>query len=294
MPVLPQPAKVSLEAILLAVDFTFSSGRAALYAKKLALRYSSLVEIIHVFDRSIVDHHDEVLAGTTAVQQRVHRAEQLERLKADFASAGIRAKVAARVGHRPHAVLLKSAEDDHVDLIVAGTAAKSGTERLVLGSTAEELIRSARCPVLTVGPRVPEPEEGPLRFRDIVVATDFSAEAAKAIEFALSFAQDSGAHIYVCHVVLPQVTAGAGKSMDRAFHSALERLIPESCRELCRPVCVIEHGDAGRGVLDLAKRLKADLIVLGARKASFWLMRIEHGLTPDLLAEATCPVLTVS
>jgi hypothetical protein len=33
--------------------------------------------------------------------------------------------------------------------------------------------------------------------------------------------------------------------------------------------------------------------VLGARNASFWLTHVEHGLTPDLLAEATCPVMTV-
>jgi nucleotide-binding universal stress UspA family protein len=188
---------------------------------------------------------------------------------------------------------LKCAEEDRVDLIVAGTAAKSGPERLVLGSNAAELIRNARCPVLTVGPRVPEPEEGPLRFRDIVVATDFSAEAAKAIQLALSFAQDSRAHIYLCYVVSSHAVGTASESMDDAFRSALERLIPESCRERCSPECVVEHGDAGRGVLELAKRVKADLIVLGARKASFWLMHVERGLTPDLLAEATCPVLTV-
>ena len=36
-----------------------------------------------------------------------------------------------------------------------------------------------------------------------------------------------------------------------------------------------------------------NVIVLGARNASFWLTHIEHGLTPDLLAAARCPVMTV-
>jgi nucleotide-binding universal stress UspA family protein len=56
---------------------------------------------------------------------------------------------------------------------------------------------------------------------------------------------------------------------------------------------VVEHGEAARTILDLAERVGADLIVLGARKSSFWLTRVERGLTPALLAEATCPVLTV-
>jgi nucleotide-binding universal stress UspA family protein len=56
---------------------------------------------------------------------------------------------------------------------------------------------------------------------------------------------------------------------------------------------VVEHGNAAESILELANRVHADLIVLGARNASFWLTHVEHGLTPDLLAEAKCPVMTV-
>ena len=55
----------------------------------------------------------------------------------------------------------------------------------------------------------------------------------------------------------------------------------------------VEHGDAAKAILELAERVEADLIVLGARKATFWLTHVVHGLTPDLLAQATCPVMTV-
>ena len=47
------------------------------------------------------------------------------------------------------------------------------------------------------------PPKQPINFQRIVYATDFSPEAAKACVFALSFAQDFGAHLYLCHV-LPQ------------------------------------------------------------------------------------------
>jgi nucleotide-binding universal stress UspA family protein len=167
-------------------------------------------------------------------------------------------------------------------------------ERLILGSTAEQLIRNAECPVLTVGPNVKPPSEAPLVFQTIVYATDFSAEAAKAAGYALSFAQDSGAHLYFCYVLgLQTDTTAKREFLDGAFESALKRMIPESSYGWCSPECIVEHGNAAEAILELATRVQADLIVLGARKASFWLTYIERGLTPDLLARATCPVMTV-
>ncbi len=197
-------------------------------------------------------------------------------------------------GHRPSASLLKVAKEHETDLIVAGTQSKSGVERLILGSTAEQIIRNAECPVLTVGPKVTPPGDAPLAFQTIVYATDFSAEAAKAAVYALSFAQDSGAHLYFCYVLnLPTATSWNKEFLDGAFQSALKRMIPESSYDWCNPECVVEHGDAAKAILELATRVQAELIVLGSRKASFWLTHIERGVTPDLLAQATCPVMTV-
>ena len=113
-------------------------------------------------------------------------------------------------------------------MIVAGTHSKWGVERMVTGSTAEELIRSATCPVLTVGPNAKDPAPGPLVFRSIVYATDFSPEAAKAAAYALSFAQDSGAHLYLCYVIDPHVSPEPCEFLDAPFKAALKQLIPES------------------------------------------------------------------
>jgi hypothetical protein len=75
-------------------------------------------------------------------------------------------------------VLLNTLTEQRIDLIVAGTQSKSDMERRVLGSTAEQLIRSSGCPVFTVGPHAKQPP--PLFFARIVYATDFLLKAAKA------------------------------------------------------------------------------------------------------------------
>jgi nucleotide-binding universal stress UspA family protein len=284
---------VSLKSILFATDFSSASDKAASYAKALAVNFRSAVEIVHVFDPSRVATYVESILGAPARERQRTMTESAERLQQDFVAAGIDTKTSLQEGHRPYVEVLKLAKQHETELIVAGTHSRWGLERLVIGSTAEDLIRNAECPVLTVGPHAKEPGDGPLVFRTIVYATDFSAEAAKAAVYALSFAQDSGAHIYFCYVAATDATAEDRKALDAPFKAALERMIPESSYEWCTPQTVVEHGEAAEGILELADRVHADLIVLGARNASFWLTHIEHGLTPDLLAEAKCPVMTV-
>jgi nucleotide-binding universal stress UspA family protein len=177
---------------------------------------------------------------------------------------------------------------------VIGTRGHKGVARLVLGSTAEELIHQAGCPILTIGPGVPPPQL-PVSFQRIVYATDFSPEAAKACVFALSFAQDFGAHLYLCHV-LPD-PEGSGQMNDQElndrFVSALQRLVPDVAREWCEPECVLEHGFAADGILLLAQRVKADLIVLGTRRTSHWFDSFKTGVAFQVISGSTCPVLTI-
>jgi nucleotide-binding universal stress UspA family protein len=294
MPLIEDRVSVSVKKILLATDFSLASEKASAYAKGLAHRFSSTVEIAHVFDSSVVTSYEEAVSGQPVANRRRSTMDGLHRLKCEFTKSGIRTETALAEGHRPFAALLKLAREQRVDLLVAGTESKSGVERFALGSTAEDLIRNAAIPVLTVGPNASPPQEGALVFKNIIYATDFSKESARAAVYALSFAQDSGAHLYFCYVLGLQPDTPAKKDiLNEAFQSALNRMIPQSSYDWCNPECVVGHGDAAKAILELAGKVQADLIVLGARKASFWLTHFVHGLTPDLLAQAVCPVMTV-
>jgi len=292
MPLLTEPVMLALDKILLATDFSRTSDIAASYAKALAFRFSSIVEIAHILDSSPATSFEAIAPAVD--DRRQIAGENLEHLRKDFCASGIKVQITLQEGRQTDASLLSIANEQRVDLIVAGTQSKSILERLILGSTAEQLIRKATCPVLTVGPNAKPAGNAPLAFQSIVYATDFSAEASKASTYALSFAQDSGARLYFCHVLDEQTTNSAQKkSSDKAFRAALKKMIPESAYDWCTPECVVEHGNPSKAILELAARIQADLIVLGARKASFWLTHIDQGLTPDLLAQATCPVMTV-
>jgi nucleotide-binding universal stress UspA family protein len=294
MPLIEERVSVSVKTIMLATDFSTCSDKAASYARALARRFSSTVEIAHVFDPSDVTSHPKAILGLSVKERQKLSNEKLEHLRDDFIASGIDTKTVSAEGHRPFAALLRAAKEHNVDLIVAGTQSKSPLERFVLGSTAEQLIRNAKCPVLTVGPRAKFIGDAPLAFQAIVYATDFSAEATKAAIYALSFAQDSGSHIYFCYVRSPvKNLSKLSDRLDGAFQEEMKKMVPECCYDWCTPEFVVEHGEASTAILDLAAKIKADLIVLGAQSASFWLTNINPGLAPNLLAQATCPVMTV-
>lgn len=279
-----------LERILLATDFSSVAEVATAYAVGLALYFSSTLEAAHVIDLSSADPTLDVLTEPALEALRHSGQERLQRLAEGVPGLALKKKMIE--GHRAAAVLVGEAIDASADLIVLGTSSKHGLQKLTLGSTAEEVIREAPCPVLTVGPHVSKPADGPLRFRRIVFATDFSAQSAKAAALALSFAKNGNAKVYLCHVV-DDVGTSEQEPPDTTSLTSFKELMNGSAEGRCLTECVVGRGEVAGAVLGLASWVDADLIIMGARKASFWRTYIQSGLTPAVLAEAGCPVLTV-
>jgi nucleotide-binding universal stress UspA family protein len=263
MPVIQNRVTVSVETIMLATDFSSASEKAALFAKALARHFASTVEIAHIFNPSTVDSYEETILSLPIEERRQNSQDRLEAVQNDFLDAGIRARSVSSAGHRPAHEILNLASKDRINLIVTGTKSSRGMERLLLGSTADAILREATCPVLTVGPKAQAPSDQGITFKSILFATDFSAQAAKAAIFALSFAEDSGSHLYYCHVIPADSESQRDRPLvDAMFDAALKKMIPDVSYEWCSPVSVIEHGEAATGILTVAEKLHADLIVL--------------------------------
>lgn len=292
MPVIGVRPTLNIERIFLATDFSPASRVAGSYAAALAQRFGAAVDAVHVYDPAQNHtYEDGVLAPLDSLRQEMRRA-RLKSIERKLLSEGVEARVELAEGHPPSRQILSMIEDHMADLVVMGTSCRAGLERLLLGSTAEGVLRETAHPVLTVGPHCAAAAHGPLTFRSIVYATDFSPQAARAAAFALSFAEDSAAHLYYCYVA--EADASEDPARVREFQAELRRLVPEDSRDWCSPHCVVANGTAAEGILALANRVDADLIVLGARKSSFTLTHMERGVTPRVLAEAKCPVLTIS
>jgi nucleotide-binding universal stress UspA family protein len=196
-------------------------------------------------------------------------------------------------------VLSQVLKEREVDLIVLGTHGRTGAQKLLLGSSAEEVFRRARVPVLTIGPAVKTGAHSGGKFRCVLFATDFNAVSTVAAPYAISLAQENQARLILLHV-LPAPKPGKATrpgelSVAEAMHQ-LELLVPQDAELWCRLEPTVNHGAPGREILAMASRCGADLIVLGVRGMDTLTRvatRMERAIAYDVVAHAPCPVLTV-
>ena len=200
--------------------------------------------------------------------------------------------------------ILRAAAELRAELIVMGTHGLSGFEHLLLGSVAVRVLRKAGCPVLTVPRAAPPRDAGAVMFKTILCAVDFSRPSSRALEYALSLAQESGGRLVLAHVLeqfqedAPRLHAHYDVPEFRyAFETEAQKrllaLLPEWARSWCDADTVIGHGRAHRELLRIASDRKADLMVLGVHGRN----ALEHALfgstAERVLHGARIPVLTV-
>ncbi|QMV19646.1 hypothetical protein GOB94_13825 [Granulicella sp. 5B5] len=293
MPVIEDDVILALDQVVLATDFSPSAVKATEYAEGLAKRFSSKLALAHVVDLSLATRADGAVVGFPLDALRKDGRENLDRLQYNLDADGVKVSSSMLEAHLPAAAIVEYAEGVKADLIVTGTNARQGLSKAILGSCAEGIIRHARCPVLTVGPQARVAPTGPLSFRTVLFGTDFSREAVQQARLALRFAQDSYAKLYLCHVLEKRAGVMDLLGDELRFQAELSRLVPQSAYDWCSREYVVESGTAAPHILQLAKRIDADLIVLGSKHSATWLTHLVEGTVGHVLRDAQCPVLTM-
>ena len=137
--------------ILFATDFSDSSGPAADYAITLAKLTGAHLHVLHVINE--LDEHQRVMIPREAFQILEKEIElQTVRELNVFCkgpAAGVHTTSHAVVGAAFQKILQTGAEVN-ADLIVMGTHGRTGVEQVIVGSTAERVVRRSKIPVLTV------------------------------------------------------------------------------------------------------------------------------------------------
>ncbi len=141
-----------IQKILVPVDFSEASERAAAYAAALARRLGASIHLIHVVESSPLNRRPyDFEPDTPAVRERLYQEGRahLIALAARVASGTRRVSVEVRRGDA--VANITAAEIDYgADLVIMSTHGRSGWSHLLLGSVAEQVIRIARCPVLVI------------------------------------------------------------------------------------------------------------------------------------------------
>ena len=282
--------RVQLKNILFCTDFSSAADFAFPYAADLARHFGSKLYALYVRnpDEYIMTFPEggSIPPGFTEAQAQNKLDGLLDPL------ADLRHEVLVEEGDL-WPVIESVIEKNEIDLIIAGTRGRAGVAKLVLGSRAEEIFRRAACPVLTVGPRISEHLPHTI-IKQILYATDFSAQAVAAAPYAVSLAQEYQAGLTLLHVISDPQTGDLiqPREMVASAQKRLHDLVPPEAQLWCEPRFEVEQGPVAETILDIAELRKADLIVMGVRRPAGVATHLPMAIAHKVVSRAKCPVLT--
>jgi nucleotide-binding universal stress UspA family protein len=149
----------TFKKIIVPIDFSDTSLHALDYAIEMAKKLGASITVMHAFELPIYGFPDGALVASAEMAARITDGANagLRAATEDRANAGVPLVSVLRQG-RPEEEIVTLAKATGADLIVLGTHGRRGLARALLGSVAENVVRTATCPVLTV--RGPQKTEG--------------------------------------------------------------------------------------------------------------------------------------
>ena len=268
--------------ILLATDLSARGDRALDRALQLAKELDTKLVVLHV-----MENHGVSARLTTPVWRRLaadHKSVAERELAEDLANAGIATEVVVVTGD-PLVRIMETADSFGCSLIIAGIARDETLGRLLLGTTVEKLARQARQPVLVVKNRPRKP------YRDVLVATDFSAGSRQALRAALQLVPNADLTLFHAYDVPFQGKNVPDDAVTRSFYHAAEQSSREVIAEtpeladVTPPKVVLECGQPETVLSEYSFNHRSDLVVTGTHGRT-GLLRTAIGSVAERLLEA--------
>lgn len=294
---------IHIEKILFPTDFSDTTSAALGHALMLADRWRAELIMLHAapLHEKLQDmRFPEIYPATDEVQEILE--DQLTQICGTAPTHKLRLQRVVHQNNNPVQEICAFATAQQIDLIVMGTHGRSGLSHLFAGNVAEEVVRKASCPVVTVRAGKKAAEVSP--YFDILVPIDFSLHAQKALRYGRTLALLFEATLHLLHVLdKPILPSHYGLGEDSLFQLHPEvpnrsreemiRLLEQWGRERIKYQIHLCEGRAYHEIADFAAKKEIDLLVMGTHGLS----GLEHfllgGTTEKVMRHASCPVLAV-
>lgn len=295
---------MKLERILMPTDFSACADLALGHAIFLAKQFQAELHLLHVVvlhdegsDEADFPDHDEILQKAQSIAQ----GEMKKRL-GHYADSTLEIVEHQRRGTASAPEITAFADEQGIDLIIMGAHGRRGWRRFLLGSVAEEVVRTAPCPVLTLRQQKEgTPLEAP---GTILVPVDLSDPSRQALTHAKELAAVYGAKVELLHVV----PAPMYPAFYTGFAGAFEYSFPELANQLSTTLgewaeatdgpevelgVEILEGNPGQEIIAHCERIDAGLIVLATHGLTGWQHVLLGSVSEKVVRMADCPVLTL-
>ncbi len=275
------------QKILCPLDLTPASEGILRWAGLFAETFGSHLEIVHADWSDAPYFFTEGQIGnlvTEAAHRRKTLSRQLHHLAEKVLGSRVPFSTSVLDGAAVDAIL------DHIritppDLIVIGSHGRSGLDRLLLGSVAENIARHAVCPTFIVkGSAIAA--DSP-QIRKILCAVSLADNAEHSLSIAADVATKLAAELSLLHIVEHNVLPSED-ARQRLCHA-----LPDEVRTRCHATEVVRTGDPAEQIILHARAEHPDLIVLGAAHRSFLEFSTLGRTTERVLRHGPSPVLLV-
>lgn len=299
---------MEIRRILFPTDFSPCARQAFAPATSLARRYGAELHLLHTLVLHGQEPHEpmfympapeEAYEGAAAVAR-----QELAALAETATAEGARLVQVVRRDFSAAAGILEYALEAEVDLIVLGTHGRRGPARLLLGSVAEEVMRTAACPVLAMRPPAGGTNRPVTLLRRILVPFDFTPAARAALRAAADVARRYGSRLSLLHVVeepiWPEVYGVEAASELLAERELARERGELRLRDVARAlpadvpydveVCV---GSPATEILKMVDRPAIDLVVMGTRGQTGVRRLVMGSTAEEVVRLSVAPVMVV-
>lgn len=273
--------------VVVATDFSPSADLALGRAAQLPIGRGSTLALLHVTPTR--------LAATDALLQKVAAVERMERSRGQtlLQAEGSRREpvdvVPEIVEGKPFVEIVRNARNRRAELIVLGRRGEGGFRALLVGSTAERVIRKAGASVLVVTRPAAGPYQRPL------VAIDFSDSSRLALETTLRLVGPDTGVVELLHAydVPPGTTdpATLARHLEAVARANFEKFLVDFASAGVEWRITLKEGDARQVIPDLAAERQCDLVALGSHGRSGFAQILIGSVAEAVVRGAPCDVL---
>ena len=293
--------KTLFKTVLCPVDFSDHSRQALAYAALLALRAKGRLVVMFV--------EDPLLAAAAALEYsekalRDKARKELRRLAertiAPFRLPMSSVSLDVAVG-KPHEEIARTAERLGCDVIVMGAHGRTGTNKLMLGSTTHRILRRSPLPVLATPP-VSGRTRGPAKGwpgNMVIAAVDIGIRDRADALAAGAVARQLGTQLELVHVVEPinnplGLEVDAGRRNRQRQRSAIARLtqLQEELEGVATAIRV-ESGKPADEIAKIASSKHVGLVLMTRRRGQGLFGPRQGSITYQVLCKANTPVLAL-
>jgi nucleotide-binding universal stress UspA family protein len=271
-----------MNRILVPCDFSAQAMSAVKMAAEVAGQSGGALHILNVVEVPVM--HDSMLMPTLSFEEETmtelknNAVKQFEKIKASLTMLPVTTEV---VYGSPAVMIAEYIRDKGIELVVMGTKGASGLKELLIGSTAEKIVRNATCPIITV-----RKEVSPGSIKNIVVPNSLEPEQEGLVTKLKQLQQMLKATLHIVWINTPANFTPDNITLVRLKDFAKRYMLTDYTLNIYNDV------EEKNGVIAFAKHKEADMIAMGTHGRKGISHLLIGSIAEDVVNHVEIPIWT--